>query len=113
MKLAQYKLSLPWHVLAVLVMAYVNIALAADFYVPRYQSPKQSSHSCLAASCIGLWFLTGISTLLVLLPRTGNLSRVKWCRSFGQMNIPVRWLIVAVSALALHGVEELLAKMAS
>jgi hypothetical protein len=108
-----YKLSPTWHVPAALVLSSMIVGLGAEVGVPHgalAQSTNQWSWEASFFACLIAGF---IASMLLMLPRTDNASRMTFVRTLGKLPLPVRYCIALAITFGLCGVMTLFEKLAA
>ncbi|MFH1021872.1 MAG: hypothetical protein V1809_00610 [Planctomycetota bacterium] len=106
-------LSPGWHIPAALVLTFAVASPFLSTALPHASVLRQAGHTTLAGYYVALGVAFWVIALVILLPRTGNVSRFAFFRTLGKLPLLVRYFVAGGVALSLFWVGVLLEKIAA
>ena len=113
MNKSSFTLSRGWHIPAALVLTCVIALPALDVALGSVSRLRLADHTALAGYYAAIAGAIWGSTLLILLPRTGNMSSFAFVRTLGRLNLLVRYFVAGGVAICLFLIGALLEKYAA
>jgi len=113
MNKSTFTLSPGWHIPAALVLTCIIAFPSLDVALGSVNRLRLADHTALAGYYAAIAGAIWGSTLLILLPRTGNVSRFTFVRTLGKLNLFVRYFVAVAVAICLFLIGALLEKYAA
>ena len=113
MNKSSFTLSPGWHIPAALVLTCVIAFPSSDVALSSVSRLRLADHTALAGYYAAIAGVVWGSTLLILLPSTGNLSRFAFVRTLGRLNLLVRYFVAGGVDICLFLIGALLEKYAA
>ena len=92
------------HVLSAVLLSFAITFVFLDLTMPRASRLRSEGEAWVASVLTALAIVLFPTALAVLLPRTGNESRIAFFRLVGRLPLLVRYLLVAASFVGLTAI---------